>query len=53
MEKIYLVVAHCADGDVIINRNGMQFYSTYDDAKTASDDFIGIHPTEIIEYKRV
>lgn len=53
MEKIYLVIAHCAEGDVSITNKGQQYYKSYSDAEKAQADFVGIYPTEIVEFVKV
>ena len=53
MDKIYLLIAHCADGDVSVTYKGQQYYKTYESALEAQKDFEGIHPTEIVEFKKI
>lgn len=53
MEKIYLLIAHCADGDVSVTYKGQQYYKNYESAVEAQKDFEGIHPTEIVEFEKV
>lgn len=53
MDKIYLLIAHCADGDISVTYKGQQYYKTYESALEAQTDFEGIHPTEIVEFEKV
>lgn len=49
-KKKYAVVAHCSDGDVLINNNGKKYFETLRDAKKAKKDHVGFGcEVEIIE----
>lgn len=53
MKKIYLLIAHCSDGDISITYKGQQYYKTYESALEAQTDFGDIYPTEIVEFEKV
>lgn len=50
MKKVYLVIAHCADGDIAINAKGKTYCETKEEAERIKRDFVGFDcPLEILE----
>lgn len=53
MDKLFLLIAHRADGDISVTYKGQQYYKTYESALEAQANFKCIHPTEIVEFEKV